>query len=74
MSRKHNFKHGQFVLHCAPMPMADGRFGSQVVISSGHDGPELVERLFSSLAYFDTEAEAVEHAKQWGIRWVDDNG
>lgn len=55
---------------CDPMPMADGRFGAQVMIGN-EEGASHVERMFPALDYFKTEAEAVTHAKAWGVRWVD---
>jgi hypothetical protein len=64
----------EYLLHCDPMPMADGRFGSQVVIIRGHDGSSVIERRFPALDYFATEVEAVEHAKAWGIDWIRDHG
>jgi hypothetical protein len=64
----------EYLMHCDPMPMADGRFGAQVVIIKGHDGPVVIERRFPALDYFDTEAEAVEHARQWGGGWIVGNG
>jgi hypothetical protein len=64
----------EYLMHCDPMPMADGRFGAQVVIISGHDGPELIERRFPALDEFDTEEEAVEHSRKWGRAWIADNG
>lgn len=73
MATKHGFRYGRYLFHCDPMPLADGRFGAQVVVAS-EDGADHVERLFPSLAEFPTEADAVAHAKAWGIRWVDDNG
>lgn len=58
----------EYLLHCDPMPMADGKFGSQVAVISGHDGASLIERLFPALDYFSTEAEAVDHAKALGYQ------
>jgi hypothetical protein len=54
--------------------MADGRFGAQVVIESGHGGPEIVNRRFSALTYFVKEADAVEYAMGYARRWIDDQG
>ncbi|TAM15921.1 MAG: hypothetical protein EPN65_16535 [Pandoraea sp.] len=78
MATEHGYKlvHNgtEYLLHCDPMPMADGRFGAQVVIVTGHDGPALVERRFSALEYFEVEDEAVRYARKWGEAWVRDNG
>lgn len=73
MATKHGYRVGKYELHCDPMPMADGRFGAQVVIYTNEVG-KLVERRFPALDYFDTEAEAVAHARGWGERWIEDNG
>lgn len=70
---RYDYEGTEYLLHCDPMPMADGRFGSQVIVISGHDGAEIVERRFPALDYFATEADAVEHAKAWGIAWIKDN-
>lgn len=64
----------EYLLHCDPMPMADGRFGAQVIVISGHDGPALVERRFPALEYFDTEDEAVQYARDWAKAWISENG
>ncbi|KVD57296.1 hypothetical protein WI87_18825 [Burkholderia ubonensis] len=78
MATKHGFKRThngtEYLMHCDPMPFADGRFGAQVVITTGHDGSAVVERRFPALGEFDTEEEAVEYARQWGRTWIDDNG
>ena len=71
MTTKHAFRYHGYLLHCDPMPMADGRFGAQVVIAN-EEGSSHLDRLFPSLEYFETEGDAVAYAKAWGIRWVDD--
>ena len=70
MTTKHGFTYRGFRLLCDPMPMADGRFGAQVVVTI-EEGAQHVERPFPSLDYFRTEAEAVAYARAWGQRWVD---
>lgn len=72
MVTKHGIKYRGFLLHCDPMPMADGRFGAQVVIAT-EEGYEHVERSFPALGYFSAEEEAVAYAKEWGKSWVDDH-
>ncbi len=72
MTTNHGFKYKDFLLDCDPMPMSDGRFGSQVTVRSV-GGPIAIERRFPALDYFLTEQEAVDHAKYWGISWVDEN-
>ncbi len=73
MTTRYGFKYKDYLLECDPMPMADGRYGSQVTVR-GADGSEAIERRFPALDYFSTELEAVEHAKYWGKSWVDDHG
>ncbi|AOY99919.1 hypothetical protein BKK81_12190 [Cupriavidus sp. USMAHM13] len=78
MATKHGFKlthnNVEYLLDCDPMPMADGRFGAQVCITTGHDGAELITRLYPSLDHFATEEEAVSYARDWGRAWIRDNG
>lgn len=71
MTTKHGFTYRNFRLLCDPMPMASGQFGAQVVIEN-EDGDSTMARRFPALDYFRTEQEAVEHARAWGERWVDD--
>lgn len=73
MTTKHGFNHLGYRLNCDPMPMADGRFGAQVTIESEEENQH-IDRRYPSLEVFDSEAEAVDFAKVWGIRWVDDQG
>jgi hypothetical protein len=72
MTIKHGFKYRGFTLGCDPMPLADGRFSAQVVIGR-EEGGQHVDRSFPALPEFPTEAEAVQYAKEWGKRWVDDH-
>lgn len=65
--------HKGYVLHCDPMPMADGRFGSQVVIQPGK-GDREVKRHFPAQKFFAAEQDAVEYEKKWGEAWVDKHG
>jgi hypothetical protein len=78
MATKHGFKvtHNgtEYLLHCDPMPMADGRFGAQAIVSNGHNGPALIERRFPALEYFTTEDEAVAYAREWALNWIRENG
>lgn len=73
MATKHVFRVDRYELHCEPMPMADGRFGAQVVIYS-NEGAELFARHFPALDYFATEDEAVQHALGVGKRWIAEHG
>ena len=72
MATKHGFKYRGFTLHCDSMQLADGRFSAQVVIGN-EEGDTHVDRRFPSLDEFHTEAEAVQYAREWGTRWVDDH-
>jgi len=71
MSDENTFIYKGFQLNCDPMPMADGRFGAQVLVLEGET--TLQAFLFPALAYFPTEKEAVEHGEQTGIRWIEEN-
>ena len=72
MEGKYDFPYKGRILHCDPMPMADGRFGAQVTIASGHGSPGISEQTFPALRYFDKEADAVEYAHDYGRRWIND--
>ena len=65
------FNYRGFQLHCGPMPMRDGRYGAQVIISN-NEGDQHIDRKFSTLEYFSTEAEAISYAKDYGMRWIDE--
>lgn len=67
----YSYKYRACVLACDPMPMADGRFGAQVVIYD-HRGAEVQTRRFPALEYFAEEKDAVEHAYKVGKQIVDD--
>lgn len=74
MATKHRFQYKGYALDCDPMPMKDGRFGAQVAIWRFPIGTGEKGQFLTTLGYFDTEADAVEHARTIGARWVDDNG
>jgi hypothetical protein len=69
-TQAHRFLHKDFVLSCAPTPIEGGRFQAHVAITY-LGGERTRSQRFIDLAEFDTEAEAVEHARQAGIEWVD---
>jgi hypothetical protein len=62
-----------YLLSCAPMQLDDGRFQARVGITS-MDSKKTRAQRFLDLESFDTESEAAAHAKQVGMKWVDDNG
>ena len=61
-----------YLLNCDPMPLMDGRFGAQIVITSKR-GEIVIEKLFPSLEAFSNRYDAIEYARRWGKAWVDDN-
>lgn len=67
---KHVFEYRGRQLRCDPMPMADGKFGAQLVVTH-RDGAADVDTSFPSLGYFDTEGDAVAYAKAFGVKHVD---
>jgi hypothetical protein len=67
---KYRYKGIEFLLHCDPMQLPDGRFGSQLVITLGLDGDAIIDRRFPLFPEFATEAEAVEFEKVFGINWI----
>ncbi|MGA2548894.1 MAG: hypothetical protein ABSF50_01990 [Burkholderiaceae bacterium] len=67
MSVQRSFAYKDYVLHCEPRAMTEGGFVAQVYIqyeeaTMGHRSP--------SLGQFNTEHEAILHAKQWAEAWV----
>ena len=66
----YGFAYKGFKLACDPMPMADGRFGAQVVIYED-TGSEMLTHRHSSLGYFEKEEDAVGCAYAFAKNWVD---
>ena len=72
MTTKHGMRYKNFILRCDPVPAADGRFAAQASVAN-EDGAALVERLSPALGHFASEAEAIDHAREWGKKWADDH-
>jgi hypothetical protein len=62
-----------YLLSCAAKQVDDGRYQACVGITSMSAQKTRAQR-FLDLEFFATESEAAEHARQAGIKWVDDNG
>jgi hypothetical protein len=63
-----------YLFDCEPMPLTDGRFGAQIIISKDGVWEPVTSKRFPALENFPTEDEAIEFSKQWGKQWVDDQG
>ena len=61
-----------YLLTCQPMRQLDGRFQARVVITS-LAGDRTRSQRFFDLEVFDSEDAAVEHARESGMKWIDDN-
>lgn len=68
MTTKYGFTYGRYRLDCDPLPDG-GRFSARCAVYDQR-GTNLAnrERIGEPC---DTEAEAVERARQFGIRWVE---
>lgn len=67
----YQFGYRGFDLHCAPILMEEGGFVARVAIDS-RDGKRRMEQHFSSFPRFCTIEGAVAHAREWGMRWIDE--
>ncbi|MBU9153173.1 hypothetical protein KTD28_00960 [Burkholderia gladioli] len=61
------FRMLDYDMDCTPRPPDEGRFAAQVVVTKVGYHPEAA---FRRLGEFDTEAEAVEYAKQFSAQWL----
>ena len=64
------FTHRGYLLNCAPARASDGSFKPYVVISRSSDG-ELVANRFFPIGQFNDEGDAIAHARDWAVRWID---
>jgi len=71
MMDRHLYK--GYLLSCAPMQLDDGRWQARVGIAS-MDSKKTRAQRFLDLESFATESEAAAHAREVGMKWVDDNG
>jgi hypothetical protein len=65
------FSHRGYLLNCAPARTADGAFQPYVVISRSSDGELVANRFFPVELRFPNEGEAIAHARDWAVRWID---
>lgn len=64
------FRYRNYDVNCTPRQEESGKFGAQVVVTRVGCHPE---KAFMQLPVFDTDAEAVAHAKQFVETWLDRN-
>jgi len=62
-----------YLLSCAPMQLDDGRWQARLGIASMSSAKTRAQR-FLDLGFFETESQAAAHAREAGVKWVDDNG
>ena len=65
------FFHRGYLLNCAPARTADGSYQPYVVISRSSDGELVANRFFPAELRFPSEADAIAHARDWAVRWID---
>jgi hypothetical protein len=65
------FTHRGYLLNCAPARAGDGTYQPYVVISRSSDGELVANRFFPAELRFDEEADAIAHARDWAVRWID---
>jgi hypothetical protein len=65
------FSHRGYLLNCAPACHGDGCFQPYVVISRSSDGELVANRFFPSDLCFGNADEAIAHARDWAVRWID---
>ncbi|GAB7534213.1 hypothetical protein AB4851_04915 [Burkholderia sp. 22PA0099] len=65
------FTHRGYLLNCAPARISDGLFQPYVVISRSSDGELVANRFFPSDLHFGDESDAIAHARDWAVRWID---
>jgi len=62
-----------YLLTCSALSMDDGRFQARVAIAD-FAGDRTRRQIFLDLELFATAEEAVAHAEDGGVEWVDQNG
>ncbi|MCA8276419.1 hypothetical protein LGN17_28445 [Burkholderia sp. AU30280] len=65
------FTHRGYLLNCAPARASDGSFKPYVVISRSSDGELVANRFFPIELQFNDEGDAIAHARDWAVRWID---
>lgn len=60
-----------FTIDCTPRLMQFGQYAARVRIADESGAERFSMHEYSALAYPWTEAEAIEVAKQYGKKWVD---
>ncbi|AFQ51918.1 hypothetical protein [Burkholderia cepacia] len=65
------FTHRGYLLNCAPARAGDGLFKPYVVISRSSDGELVANRFFPTELQFYDEGDAIAHARDWAVRWID---
>jgi hypothetical protein len=65
------FSHRGYLLNCTPARAGDGCFQPYVVILRSSDGELVANRFFPSELRFRDFDEAIAHARDWAVRWID---
>ncbi len=52
-------------------PARDGTYQPYVVISRTSDGELVANRFFPADLRFRSEDDAIAHARDWAVRWID---
>jgi len=65
------FSYRDYLLSCDAARIAPGQFQAHVVIARRRDLCIVASRFFSSAQAFETDAAAVEYARNWAVDWID---
>lgn len=65
------FAHGSYCLNCEPVLKPDGRFCAMVIITRRMSRVVVISRRFPPPECFGSSEDAVVHARQWAIGWID---
>jgi hypothetical protein len=68
------FANQGYLLRCIAMPLQDGCFHARVEITRYEDQVDMGATAFTPEVPFADPADAIEHARAWGVEWVRNNG
>ncbi len=65
------FSYRDYLLSCDAARISPGQYQAHVVIARRCDLCIVASRFFPATKPFDTDTEAVEHARTWAVDWID---
>lgn len=63
--------HCGYVLNCTTVHTNEGAYAPFVIISRSSDGEFVANRFFPADLRFADQADAIAHARDWAVRWID---